>query len=476
MPPGAWQYWYPPAMRLSRVLIVLPFLTLLHCDGTTSEPAPALPDATVDSAVPPSADSSADATVADVGSRDAAIDALFDAADGADAAVRFVPKHYAVNHVLSTGQSLSVGSQGTPVLSTMQPFDNRMLNTGVRTSATPATSFLPLVESGVETMSSALANLVADVAMSEVLVGLPAPNDKHRVLVSCHGIGGTAYVGLKKGTAAFTAGIAQVTQAKAIADAAAETYVVRVLTNVHGESDHIAMNATYANDLAEWQANYETDVKAITGQTEAIPMLHTQMSSWTKYGQATSAIPIQQLSASVASNGKLVMVGPKYNIAYVADGVHLTSAGYQHMGEYYAKVYRRIVLEGKKWEPLRPLSVTRVGDEIRVKFLVPVPPLVFDTFTVSNPGNFGFEYADDSATPPTITAVTLEGADTVRIKLSAAPTGANPSVRYAYTGTIGARAGATSGPRGNLRDSDTSKSRFGNKLENWAVHFTMPVP
>ncbi|MBK6464213.1 MAG: hypothetical protein IPF92_24915 [Myxococcales bacterium] len=462
---------------------LVPLVALLHCGAGEAPPA-GVTFPPVDAAIapPPDASTTADATTADARAPDATpadaapLDASDAAVDAADAAVRYLPTFYAVNHVLSTGQSLSVGSQGTPVLSTSQPFDNRMLNTGVLRSATRATSFLPLVEGSVETMSSGLANLVADVAQTEVLFGLPAPNDRHRLLVSCHGIGGTAYVGLKKGTAAFTSGLNQVRDAKTIATAAMESYVVRAVTNVHGESDHVAGNATYAADLAEWQSDYETEVKAITGQTEPIPMFHTQMSSWTKYGQATSAIPLQQLEASIVSNGKIVLVGPKYNVQYAPDGVHLTAAGYRHMGEYYAKVYRRVVLEGRRWEPLRPVSATLTGDEIRVKFVVPVAPLVFDTTTVTDPGNKGFEYVDDSASPPTITAVTLEGPDTVRIKLSAAPVGAGKTIRYAATGAVGARAGATTGPRGNLRDSDTSRSRDGDKLENWAVHFAIPVP
>ena len=72
--------------------------------------------------------------------------------------------------------------------------------------------------------------------------------------------------------------------------------------------------------------------------------------------------------------------------------------------------------------------------------------------------------------------MTLDGADTVRIKLSSAPVGTGKSISYAYTGAIGAGAGATTGARGNLRDSDTSRSRHGNKLQNWAVHFSLPLP
>ncbi len=166
---------------------------------------------------------------------------------------------------------------------------------------------------------------------------LPAPANSHRLLVSCHGIGGTAYAGLKKGTAAYQNGMAQVTAGKALAAAAGQSYVVRVVTNVHGESDHLAKNAAYKDNLLTWQSDYETDVKAITQQTDAVIMLHTQMSSWTKYNSATSTIPMQQLEATLASNGKIALVGPKYNVAYDADGVHLTSAGYRHMGEYYAK-------------------------------------------------------------------------------------------------------------------------------------------
>jgi hypothetical protein len=305
---------------------------------------------------------------------------------------------------------------------------------------------------------------------------LPAPANSHRLLVSCHGIGGTAYAGLKKGTAAYQNGMAQVTAGKALAAAAGQSYVVRVVTNVHGESDHLAKNAAYKDNLLTWQSDYETDVKAITQQTDAVIMLHTQMSSWTKYNSATSTIPMQQLEATLASNGKIALVGPKYNVAYDADGVHLTSAGYRHMGEYYAKAYRQIILEGRPWEPLRPLSVTAAGAILRIKFLVPKPPLVFDTTLITNPGNLGFEFAEDGAAPAVISQVALEGADTVKITLSKAPSGGNAKVRYAFTGTSGQNAGATTGPRGNLRDSDPAVSRHGYPLYNWAVHFELPVP
>jgi hypothetical protein len=145
------------------------------------------------------------------------------------------------------------------------------------------------------------------------------------------------------------------------------------------------------------------------------------------------------------------------------------------MGEDYAKVYRRVVLERRRWEPVRPLSIQRDGAVVTVRFSVPSPPLVLDDEAVSNPGDFGFEVADGNARLR-IVDVEVTGPDLVRITLSAAPTSENRRLRYAFRGRAGAPAGPTSGPRGNLRDSDATPSRIGEPLFNWCVHFDEPIP
>ena len=137
---------------------------------------------------------------------------------------------------------------------------------------------------------------------------------------------------------------------------------------------------------------------------------------------------------------------------------------------------RHVFLEGGTWEPLRPVQASRTGDRIRVRFHVPEPPLVFDTTLVSDPGNFGFEFLDDSGATPTIRSVQLLDEDTIEIRLSATPKStAAKFVAYAFTGIPGNAAGPRTGARGNLRDSDDSRSRHGNKLYNWCVHFEIPV-
>ncbi|HSO35228.1 MAG TPA: hypothetical protein VLT33_22020 [Labilithrix sp.] len=382
--------------------------------------------------------------------------------------------HRDINQVLATGQSLSVGALGTPALSTTQPYDNTMFVTGVLAGGVGLTSFKPLVEANVETMSSSFASLITKMAREVILVGQPAGKTSHDLLLSAHGLGGTAYVGLKKGTVAYANGIAQAQAGHDLAVAAGKTHVVRAVTNVHGESDSQDGNTMYEANLLEWQSSYESDVKAITGQTEGIPMLHTQFSSWTRLAgvPTTSIIPSAQLAAHVNAPGKIILVGAKYHLPYVGDGVHLTNEGYRHMGEDYAKVYRRVILEGKTWEPIHPKAVTRAGAVITVKMHVPAPPLVMDTTIVSDPGNKGFEWAGGGET---IASVAITGPDTVVITLSAAPA-APGRLRDAFTGTAGALAGPMTGPRGNLRDSDATPSRSGYPLYNWCVHFDRAVP
>ena len=136
---------------------------------------------------------------------------------------------------------------------------------------------------------------------------------------------------------------------------------------------------------------------------------------------------------------------------------------------------KRVLVDGLTWTPLSPTSVTRTGNVITATFYVPVPPLQFDTTLVLPKANQGFEYFDNSPTPPTITNVQIVG-NTVRITLSAIPTGSNQRLRYAYTGVIGqVGANQVGSPRGNLRDSDATPSLYGSNLYNWAVTFDKPV-
>lgn len=417
----------------------------------------------------------------------------------------YVP--YDVNHVLSTGQSNAVANEGVPIVSTTQPYANLAFDTGVMTSGScdgdgcrtyqKPNAFKPLVEGDnffgypVETMSSGLANQVSKLAGAS----------PHAMLVSLHGRSGNAYTCLRKGFCGwwpgrgyigpFEEGMMQVADGKRLAEASGKSYVVRAATAIHGENDHYAyasggsnfpIDATgggapiadYTDALIEWQKDYEAEAKAITGQTEPVPLFINQYSHWNNV--PTTVISGMQLAAHVKAPGKVVVVGPTYALDYGFGErhscLHFTGPSEQHLGEYFAKAYARTVLEGKDWEPLRPLSATRAGNVVTIRFLVPSPPLVIDTERLTDPGNYGFEWTDDSGAAPAIASVALAGADTVTVTLASAPTAAG-HVKYASTfrGCSGPRSTA----RGNLRDSDTTPSQNGHDLFNWSVHFDLPV-
>lgn len=94
-------------------------------------------------------------------------------------------------------------------------------------------------------------------------------------------------------------------------------------------------------------------------------------------------------------------------------------------------------------------------------------------------GHHGFSYSDDTpaATRANIVSEAIDG-DTVVITLSSDPGAAtNKKIRYAYDGQVGAAGGPTTGPRGNLCDSDATVSASGGApLVNWALAFNDDIP
>lgn len=373
-----------------------------------------------------------------------------------------------VNQILSTGQSLSVGINSSPALTTTQPYSNLML-TGGAGGIGAGGSFTPLVESGVETISSSMANTITANDIG---------ND-FDVAVSLHGVSGYTYSQLKKGTGPYSNGMNQVTNAKSAALTLGRTSRVIGVTTIHGETDNYngVSGATYQTYLEEWQHDYDTDVKAITGQTSTVPLFLCQMSSFmSSYANTpTSEIPIYQLKAAEDNPGKIVLVAPKYFFNY-SDRHHLTAASSRWLGEYYGKVIKKVTIDHETWRPLTPDTVTRNANIIYADFHVPSGNLAFDTTLVSARTNYGFEYYD-STSSATISSVEILDSNTVKVILSGTPTGANQRLRYAYTGIAGTDTGShnAGSAAGNLRDSDNYPSLYGNTLYNWAVHFDAPI-
>jgi hypothetical protein len=400
--------------------------------------------------------------------------------------------------VFGTGQSLAVGEQGNPVKVTSQPYNNLKLSTG--TLAWPVDpnnstlTMVPLIEPigrfaptypsswptniAGETQHSAMGNQITTLVRNKL----------GRDYVSVQGdVGenGQCMVYLKKNATqsdvngrAFEATLVEARAIKRLAQAAGKTYGIGAIIITHGECD--SGNTGYENDLYTLWSDYNNDLRSITGQSQTIQMLVSQQNSQGDNSAATLA----QWKVGVDYPSSIACVGPLYSYPYATDNIHLTTDGYEQLGEKYGEVYYERVIMGNQWQPLQPIAIQRSGRVITVQFHVPVAPLVFDT-TFQTPhqestewsAGKGFEVYNQYNGRVTISSVSVSG-DTVQITCSTDP-GAGARVDYAMAQSSSSMSSPQNGTRrwGLLRDSDSFTGSTTKKtLRNWCVAFQMSVP
>jgi hypothetical protein len=400
--------------------------------------------------------------------------------------------------VIGTGQSLSVGVQGTPIETTTQPFNNITLS--IKNLTVPpfdvndaSLKMVPLIEpvhnyaTGYpspypgnicgETHHSAMANQITSLVRS-------AFGKDYITAHTVVGESGQGIVALRKGATdngstgrAYAATMFEVNAIKRLAAEAGKTYGVGAITIVHGETD--SGNTLYEDELHKLWSDYNQDIKAITGQTQSIPLLVVQQHSCG--GNGTSASLLAQWRVGVDYPGDIICIGPNYQNFYADDGVHLTAKGYQQLGEQFAKVYYQKVVLGKDWQPLQPTGAERTGNVIKVNFNVPEGPLVWDTkLPEPNQNNYGewkngkgFEVSTSNKRI-TISSVQISG-NSVIITCDGELPSTGVKVGYAFNAE-GTRRPSGTYRWGLLRDSDQFKGyTSGNVIPNYCVSFEMDV-
>lgn len=378
--------------------------------------------------------------------------------------------------IVVMGQSLAAGGAAAPVLTTVVDECGSLttynLDFGSGFVVSPHASAFPF--SGAVEFNSRESPRAG-------IAGMYCQRTGSRAFMAVGAAGGAVYTSIKKGTTQPWLHMSAMVEAASAR--LREKCVASVL--IHGESDHGAgtTRATYKANIFELQTDLATKCRDVGSIVYDTPMYVDQFSSWTSSFFAgtntTSVIPLAVYDAARERPGRVIMVQPHYWAAHGAD-VHFTNAGSRSVG---AKI-GQVIAHGPTWQPLWPrLSspVERTTNVITVHLHTPFPPLVVDTTNVTGVSETtrGFEYTDDSG-PPSITAVDCSAACSgntcsCQITLSGTPTGANKKLRYAYTGVDNAAGGPTSGPRGNIRDSDTATWQGAN-LYNWLVHFEENVP
>jgi uncharacterized protein YjdB len=203
--------------------------------------------------------------------------------------------------------------------------------------------------------------------------------------------------------------------------------------------------ARYKSLLLTLKNNMQSDIMTLYGQTDK-PLFITYQTGKQYTRGKTMEIGMAQLEASNEEDD-IICAGPVYNMP--DRGGHLDPNGSRWYGELLGKVLYKTKVQGQTFKPLQPLQISRTTDPkvIKVKFLVPVLPLVFETNLVPAFTDYGFQvYLNGSTTKVTLSSVVING-DCVDLTSTTNLTG---DVEIVYAGV----ASGSSHGKGNLRDSD----------------------
>lgn len=386
-----------------------------------------------------------------------------------------------VHHLVGSGQALSVGMRGTPPVDMSPIMPGRLLSfpggptirhpdrAGMRLSPGEVSGFIDYRETAYQSPSgeNLYGQTIGGSLGSRLLEGA---GEGEAVLVSLHGVPLSRYTLLRPGRVPYTNMLMSILMARALCQIAGVGYGVLGLAFQSGERDLALSENQALSDLREMQLQFSSDINRILGDDIPVPMFTCQTSSFAALGVPNSRLPLAQWRFGMFDHS--YCVGPKYHLPY-ADWSNPTAPGYWKLGEYYAKAFESVFLEGRPWQPLEPMGGKREGDSIYLRFNVPVAPLVIDQERVKDPGNAGFTVTQNGR-QVRIAAVQALPPDGVRLRLTESLEG-DAVVSYAMTGAAGP-AGAETGPRGCLRDSDAQASSIdGEPLYNWCVHFELAV-
>ena len=383
-----------------------------------------------------------------------------------------------VTHIISYGQSLSIGVKGTPIISTVQPYDNLMFNGGVQpgTDTANVTSLVPLVEQaqpngGYETVLSGCCNKLSQYGNDSQFLG------------TATGVGNTPIASLGKGTVGYTRTLFARDPAKSCSANINKTYSMGAFLWLQGEADVSSMFSPffptqckqYKAQLAQLWRDLNADFSDCNTIASAIPLISYQLSF---NSLSVNAEGVTQAQLDVSNEfDHIYCAGPTYNLTYSEDNIHLSGPSYYIYGHYFARALNEII-NGRDWKPLHIKSARRSGKGLLLKYHVPHGPLVIDPFKGVETTDHGFAVYDTNGDKLTISSVTAVTEDAIKILLSITPPGP-VAIKYARDYSNGQCNGAGVAT-GDVRDSSDeiatykiSTTTYNVNLYNYACHQTI---
>jgi hypothetical protein len=274
------------------------------------------------------------------------------------------------------------------------------------------------------------------------------------------GQNGQGMDGIKKGGSvpSYTGSIQEMTKFRDLYATAGEAFEISAVVLTHGETDY--GSATYGADLLQMWADYNADLKALTGQTRDVKLFLTQPSAgWPIPAGEASNIPDVMLATYLAHPDKFVLVGAKTHLSYWVGDFHLDAAGTRDLGFMYGEAVGDYIRRRADFVPLYPTATALGAGFVEVAYNRPIvrdASLYGSTHTVEHAGwrlGEGFELRAGAAEIP-ITGVTW-GINNVQIAYSGAT--APDVVSYTLFGD-----GAGTIRRGCVRDA----------AGRWSVQFS----
>lgn len=243
-----------------------------------------------------------------------------------------------------------------------------------------------------------------------------------------------------------------VSEGKARATAAGQGYAVQAIDFVQGEQDTQG-SETYSNYLGyltQLQVDIDTDIRAITGQTQRVHMLISP----NPYLVTTNDAVVRAQMDACVSSAYIHLAGPRYHLDHRPGLVHMTAESKFRHGADFGRARHQLVYGQRKPDQIRFVSATAqtIGGvtTLTVTCKVPQPPLVLDTsFLPAGVQDYGIKVVDGTGTL-TLSNIAVQGRE-LMMTLNRA-LGSNPLFRYAldYQPTVPLVSGNAAG---NLRDS-----------------------
>jgi hypothetical protein len=403
-----------------------------------------------------------------------------------------------VNLVIWLGQSWSMGFDASPPVNMTSRYAQVLtFNGGVRQQKTVAQdgaslqSFVAGVETDAigttdfpsavvgETGAIAFANRVMELIQAENNI---APGDQdYRLLVAAPGEGSRSIEQLGDPAGVYIARCKDlITQAFNICQANGWSFAMPAICWIQGQGE--TDEAGIPGDQAGEYPQEMEDIRALLDAhlTTLVPVHEpVKFLTWQEFpqsngatAQASAKVVYQRFVEAADTFPHIVCWGASHQYLNAGSGnVHFVSTAATEVGADAAVAFKRTVIDGVKFQPLRPTAIRRQGKLVVVRTNLDRGRLVIDTDQVAapsaNPIAAGFSLYTGGTTPIAITGVSVSGSDVIIRTATAIP--ADVEVGYADVGTNQLRSNKW---RGNVRDDGGAYPAGQNR---WLTAFRKPL-